>query len=98
MPGLHEPLTDALLDPATYTGDLHRTLRELRSTAPLAWNATNTAILGAFVITAAREQRRVRAAAKAERPTGRRRRNPDTVNDPAPTAAHAAPVLTGGAR
>ena len=40
MPGIHEPLTDALLDPATYAGDLHNVLDELRSTAPLAWNAT----------------------------------------------------------
>ncbi|MEO7430180.1 MAG: cytochrome P450 [Acidimicrobiales bacterium] len=40
MPGTHEPLTDALLDPATYAGDLHVTLTELRATAPTAWNAT----------------------------------------------------------
>lgn len=40
MPGTHEPLTDALLDPATYAGDLHVTLDQLRAEAPLAWNAT----------------------------------------------------------
>lgn len=40
MPGTHEPLTDALLDPATYAGDLHVTLDHLRAEAPLAWNAT----------------------------------------------------------
>ena len=40
MPGIHEPLTDALLDPATYAGDLHVTLDRLRTEAPLAWNAT----------------------------------------------------------
>lgn len=40
MPGTHEPLTDALLDPATYAGDLHATLDRLRAEAPLAWNAT----------------------------------------------------------
>ena len=40
MPGRHEPLTDALLDPATYAGDLHAALGELRAQAPLAWNAT----------------------------------------------------------
>jgi cytochrome P450 len=40
VPGVHEPLTDALLDPATYAGDLHGTLDQLRATAPLTWNAT----------------------------------------------------------
>lgn len=40
MPGVHEPLTDALLEPATYAGDLHSTLAELRRRAPMAWNAT----------------------------------------------------------
>ncbi|MGK2947437.1 MAG: cytochrome P450 [Acidimicrobiales bacterium] len=40
MPGTHEPLTDALLEPATYAGDLHATLGRLRAEAPLAWNAT----------------------------------------------------------
>lgn len=40
MPGTHEPLTDALLDPATYAGDLHAALDRLRAEAPLAWNAT----------------------------------------------------------
>lgn len=40
MPGDHEPLTDALLDPATYAGDLHGALDRLRAEAPLAWNAT----------------------------------------------------------
>lgn len=40
MPGSHEPLTDALLHPATYAGDLHAALGALRATAPLAWNAT----------------------------------------------------------
>ena len=40
MPGTHHPLTDALLDPATYTGDLHGVLAELRADAPVAWNAT----------------------------------------------------------
>jgi cytochrome P450 len=38
MPGLHEPLTDALLDPATYASDLHPVLDRLRAEAPLAWN------------------------------------------------------------
>jgi cytochrome P450 len=40
VPGVHEPLTDALLDPATYTGDMHGTLRDLRQRAPMAWNET----------------------------------------------------------
>jgi cytochrome P450 len=40
VPGPHEPLTDALLDPATYAGDLHRALDPLRATGPLAWNGT----------------------------------------------------------
>lgn len=40
MPGPHEPLTDALLDPATYAGDLHDALTALRHRAPLAWNAS----------------------------------------------------------
>ena len=40
MPGVHEPLTDALLDPATYAGDLHGALGALRRDAPLAWNGT----------------------------------------------------------
>ena len=40
MPGTHEPLTDALLDPATYTSDVHVVLDRLRERAPLAWNAT----------------------------------------------------------
>lgn len=40
MPGLHQPLTDALLDPATYAGDLHEVLDDLRTRDPLAWNGT----------------------------------------------------------
>lgn len=40
MPGAHEPLTDALLDPATYAGDLHAAFANLRRTGPLTWNAT----------------------------------------------------------
>ncbi len=40
MPGSHHPLTDALLDPATYAGDLHGVLAQLRTEAPMAWNAT----------------------------------------------------------
>ncbi len=40
MPGAHEPLTDALLDPATYAGDLHAVLDRLRADAPLSWNGT----------------------------------------------------------
>lgn len=40
MPGTHEPLTDALLEPATYAGDLHGALTPLRAQAPLAWNST----------------------------------------------------------
>jgi cytochrome P450 len=40
VPGPHEPLTDALLDPATYAGDLHRVLDRLRRMGPLAWNGT----------------------------------------------------------
>ena len=38
MPGPHHPLTDALLEPATYAGDLHAVLAELRADGPLAWN------------------------------------------------------------
>src|SRR5688572_27967377 len=40
MPGVHEPLTDALLDPATYQADVHVVLDRLRAEAPLAWNGT----------------------------------------------------------
>ncbi len=40
MPGAHVPLTDALLDPATYRGDSHATYARLRREAPVAWNAT----------------------------------------------------------
>ena len=40
MPGAHEPLTDALLDPATYAGDLHAALGELLRATPMAWNGT----------------------------------------------------------
>jgi cytochrome P450 len=40
VPGEHEPLTDALLDPATYAGDLHAVLDRLRADAPVAWNGT----------------------------------------------------------
>jgi cytochrome P450 len=40
VPGEHEPLTDALLDPGTYAGDLHAVLDRLRAEAPIAWNAT----------------------------------------------------------
>ena len=40
MPGPHHPLTDALLEPSTYTGDLHALLGELRADGPLAWNDT----------------------------------------------------------
>jgi len=40
VPGPHHPLTDALLDPATYAGDLHAVLDRLRAEAPLAWNDT----------------------------------------------------------
>jgi cytochrome P450 len=40
MPGSHEPLTDALLDPATYQSDVHLVLDRLRAEAPLAWNGT----------------------------------------------------------
>ena len=40
MPGTHEPLTDSLLDPTTYAGDLHAALGALRVAAPIAWNAT----------------------------------------------------------
>jgi cytochrome P450 len=40
MPGTHEPLTDALLDPATYASDVHLVLDRLRAEAPLAWNDT----------------------------------------------------------
>ena len=40
MPGPHEPLTDALLDPATYEADVHVVLDRLRAEAPLAWNGT----------------------------------------------------------
>ena len=38
MPGSHEPLTDALLDPATYSGNLEGALAVLRAEAPVAWN------------------------------------------------------------
>jgi cytochrome P450 len=37
---VHEPLTDALLDPATYASDVHVVLDRLRADAPLAWNGT----------------------------------------------------------
>ena len=40
MPGVHEPLTDALLDAATYEADVHVVLDRLRAEAPLAWNGT----------------------------------------------------------
>ncbi len=40
MPGTHHPLTDALLDAATYAGDLHRLLAQLRVDAPVTWNET----------------------------------------------------------
>jgi cytochrome P450 len=40
VPGTHDPRTDALLDPATYAGDLHGALRTLREEAPIAWNGT----------------------------------------------------------
>ena len=40
MPGVHEPLTDALLDPATYASDVHVVLDRLRAESPLAWNGT----------------------------------------------------------
>ncbi len=40
MPGPHEPLTDALLEPATYESDVHLVLDRLRAEAPLAWNGT----------------------------------------------------------
>jgi cytochrome P450 len=40
VPGAHEPLTDALLDPTTYQGDPHVVLDRLRAEAPLSWNAT----------------------------------------------------------
>jgi cytochrome P450 len=40
VPGPHHPLTDALLDPATYAGDLHALLAELRADGSLAWNRT----------------------------------------------------------
>ncbi|MCU1432811.1 MAG: glycosyl transferase family 2, partial [Actinotalea sp.] len=70
----------------------------------LAWNATNAAILGAFVVTAAREQRRATAAARAERrplSAGPARRARGLTAAP-PTltpdlAAQPAGTLTGGA-
>jgi cytochrome P450 len=40
VPGDHDPRTDPLLDPATYSGDLHGALRTLRLEAPIAWNGT----------------------------------------------------------
>jgi cytochrome P450 len=40
VPGVHEPLTDALLEAATYAGDPHPTYRALRERGPLTWNAT----------------------------------------------------------
>ena len=40
MPGVHEPLTDALLHPDTYRGDLHASLQALRAARPVAWNAS----------------------------------------------------------
>lgn len=40
MPGTHDPRTEALLEPATYAGDLHLVLTELREEAPVAWCAT----------------------------------------------------------
>ena len=40
MPGDHVALTDALLEPATYSGDPHSVFTELRTRHPMAWNAT----------------------------------------------------------
>ena len=40
MPGDHVALTDALLEPATYSGDPHGVVAELRASHPMAWNAT----------------------------------------------------------
>jgi cytochrome P450 len=40
MPGDHIALTDALLEPATYSGDPHAVFAELRARDPMAWNAT----------------------------------------------------------
>ena len=40
MPGVHEPLTDALLAPETYAGDPHEVFSALRAQQPVAWNAT----------------------------------------------------------
>ncbi|MGH9138513.1 MAG: cytochrome P450 [Acidimicrobiales bacterium] len=42
MPGVHDPRTDALLDPATYADDvrMHAVLGELRADVPVAWNDT----------------------------------------------------------
>ena len=40
MPGDHVALTDALLEPATYSGDPHGVFTELRARHPMAWNAT----------------------------------------------------------
>ena len=57
----------------------------------LGWNVTNTAILGAFVLTAAREGRRTKRAARAER---------RAVDRPRRSAAPRQPVLArapGGA-
>ncbi len=40
VPGVHEPLTDALLAPETYAGDPHVVFSALRDQHPVAWNAT----------------------------------------------------------
>jgi cellulose synthase (UDP-forming) len=56
----------------------------------LAWNATNTLILGSFVVAAWREGHRGRKAARAARRTRRRA----AVAAPAPAPA---PLVTGGA-
>lgn len=40
VPGDHVALTDALLEPATYSSDPHVVFTELRDKHPMAWNAT----------------------------------------------------------
>ncbi|WP_307843926.1 glycosyltransferase family 2 protein [Sanguibacter suaedae] len=65
----------------------------------LAWNATNTLILGGFLLSATREAREIAQAARAEKRASRRARR--VLGDrPAPTEATASSDLspTGGAR
>ncbi|NYD86120.1 glycosyltransferase family 2 protein [Cellulomonas oligotrophica] len=71
---------------------LWKDLSGANATLALAWNATNTAILGVFVVIAWREGRRARAQLRAEH---RAARAVEPAAAPATTTA--TPALTGGA-